>query len=300
MRPDSASPAPAPVSGSAWRWWLPSAPAGDGLAQAVAAAQAQNRSALSLYLPVCFPDRLTGRDALHLLAQAADVIELGVPDPQAVLAGPDIQEASRIALTAGFCMKDVFDAASELAATSSTALLVTASWQPIRDHGLAEFAAEATSVGICGVMIPDLPAHEENGWLKTAAGVGLAVIPFISPRTRPDRLAAIVAGATGMVYAPATDGPTGTAQPISPQLPDLSAQLRALTSLPIATGLGISTPAQARTAAASADLVAVGSAVIRRMQARPRAQIAAAAAVSREFAAALRPDAQPDPDRGPR
>ncbi|MEU6277469.1 tryptophan synthase subunit alpha [Streptomyces populi] len=298
MRPASASPAP--VSGSAWRWWLPSAPAGADLARAVAAAQAQNRAALSLYLPVGYPDRLTGRNALHLLAQAADVIELGVPHTGGVLAGPDIQEASRIALAGGFHMKDVFDAASELAATSSTALLVTSAWQPIRDHGPAEFAAEAAVVGVCGVMILDLPVGEEDGWRETAASAGLAVIPFISPRTRPDRLAALVAGATGMVYASATDGPTGIAQPISPQLPGLTARLRDLTSLPIATGLGISTPAQARTAAASADLVAVGSAVIRRMQARPRAQIAAAAAVSRAFAVALRPDAQPDRDRGPR
>ncbi|MGC4987277.1 tryptophan synthase subunit alpha [Streptomyces sp. DT193] len=280
-------------SGAALRGWLPSAPAGAGLAQAIEAAQAQDRCALAICLPVGYPDRMTGIDALHLLAQSADAIVLGVPHLGGVLDGPVTQEASRTALAGGFRMKHLFDAASELSTTSSTVLLVTSHWQPLNEHGPAAFAAEAAAVGICGVIVPDLPAEEEGPWLEITSSVGLAVIPFISPHTRPDRLASIVATATGMLYAPATDGLTGNPEPISPRLPGRIAQLRTLTSLPIATGIGISTPAQARTAAASADLVAVGSAVIRRMQANPQAQIAAAGAAGCEFAAVLRPDPQP-------
>ncbi|MFG2437895.1 tryptophan synthase subunit alpha [Streptomyces sp. NPDC048508] len=285
-----------PAPSSPLPWWPSTAPAGAGLERAIEAAQAQDRCALATFLPVCYPDRIAGMDALHLLAQSADVVELGVPYAGGVLDGPLIQEASRMALAAGFQMKDLFTDARELSASSSAALLVMSYWQPIHAYDPRRFAEQAAAAGIDGVLIPDLPFEEAGPWREATQNAGVAAIPLVSPRTAPDRLAAIVAAATGMVYAPATDGVTGNAQPISPQLPGLVAQLRSLTSLPVAAGIGISTPAQARHAAAWADLVVVGSAVIRRMQASPRAQVAAAAAAARDFAAILRPAAQPDHD----
>lgn len=284
---------PAPISPLAW--WTPSTPAGGSLERVIEAAQAQDRCALAAFLPVCYPDRITGMDALHLLAQSADVVELGVPYAGGVLDGPVIQEASRTALAAGFEMKDLFADARELSASSSAALLVMSYWQPVHAYGPHRFADQAAAAGIAGVLIPDLPFEEVGPWRVAARSAGVAAIPLVSPRTTPDRLAAIVAAATGMVYAPATDGVTGNAEPISPRLPGLVSQLRSLTSLPVAAGIGISTPAQARHAAAWADLVVVGSAVVRRMQANPRTPVAAAAAAARDFAASLRP-AQPATD----
>ncbi|MFE9769486.1 tryptophan synthase subunit alpha [Streptomyces sp. NPDC005808] len=277
---EEAAPA-LPWAGPAWH-------AGARLHQVIDRARAQDRCALAAYLPVGYPDQITGMDALHLLAQSADVIELGIPHPDGMMDGPVIQQASRTALHAGFRMRHLFEAARELSASSSASLLVMSYWQPLQAYGPERFAKTAADAGIDGVLIPDLPVEEAAPWLAAARASQLAAIPLVSPRTPPDRLARIVAGATGMVYAPATDGVTGNAEPISAHLPDLITRLRGLTSLPVAAGIGISTPAQARTAAAWADLVVIGSAVIRRMQASPRAQVAAAADVSRQFAATLR------------
>ncbi|MFJ4836250.1 tryptophan synthase subunit alpha [Streptomyces sp. NPDC088747] len=253
----------------------------------------QGRVALGLYLPVGYPTPATGLNALHLLAQTADVIELGVPYRDGVLDGPVFQQASHTALNAGFRMEHLFEAARELSATSPTALLVMSYWQPLHAYGPARFPREAAAAGIDGVLVPDLPLEEAALWLAAARTSGIATIPLVSRRTAPARLARIVAEATGMLYAPATDGVTGNSQPLSPHLPDLIARLHLLTSLPVAAGIGISTPAQARTAAAWADVVMVGSAVMRRIQASPHAPTAAAAAAARDFAAALRPVSRP-------
>ncbi|MER7688812.1 tryptophan synthase subunit alpha [Streptomyces sp. NPDC097610] len=278
----------APVS--APPWWRPSI-AGASLQRAIEAAQAKERCALATYLPVGYPDRIRGMDALHLLARTADVIKLGVPHPDGAFDGPVIKEASRTALAEGFRMEDLFAAARELSANSASsaaALLVTSYWQPIRAYGPARFTAQAAAAGISGVLVPDLPIEEARPWLDAARSAGLAAIPLVSPRTAPGRLAAITAAATGMVYAPATDGVTGNGGPISPRLPGLVAHLRSLTHLPIAAGIGISTPAQARTAATWADLVVIGSAVIRRMHAQPNAPADAAAAAARAVTDAIR------------
>ncbi|MEU0038289.1 tryptophan synthase subunit alpha [Streptomyces sp. NPDC006333] len=264
--------------------------AGSRLHQVITAAQAQDRCALGMYLPVGYPNRLIGMDALHLLAQSADVLELGVPYADGVLDGPVIQHASRTALDAGFRIEDLFAAARELSSSSRAALVAMSYWQPVHAYGPLRFATAAAAAGIDAVLIPDLPIEEAtSSWTAAARATGLGTIPLVSHRTQPDRLARIVAAATGMLYAAATDGVTGNPQPVSPRLPDLIARIRGLASLPVAAGIGISTPAQARTAAAWADVVVVGSAVIRRMQASPRAQTAAAAAAGRDFAAALRP-----------
>ncbi|MCX4580992.1 tryptophan synthase subunit alpha [Streptomyces sp. NBC_01571] len=259
------------------------------LHQVITAAQAQDRCALGMYLPVGYPNRVAGMDALHLLAQSADVIELGIPYADGVLDGPVIQQASQTALDAGFRIEDLFAAARELSSSSPAALVTMSYWQPLHAYGPLRFATAAAAAGIDAVLIPDLPIEEAAPWTAAARAAGLGTIPLVSHRTQPDRLARTVAAATGMLYAAATDGVTGNPQPVSPRLPGLITQLRSLTSLPIAAGIGISTPAQARTAAAWADVVVVGSAVIRRMQASPRAQTAAAAAAGRDFAAALHP-----------
>ncbi|MET9122235.1 tryptophan synthase subunit alpha [Streptomyces sp. NPDC004528] len=272
-------------------WRLPEpGSAGSRLQQVIASAQAADRCALGTYLPVGYPNRLIGMDALHLLAQSADVIELGVPY-DGLLNGPVIQQASRTALDAGFRIEtSLFTAARELSTTSPAALVAMSYWQPVHAYGPLRFAAAAAAAGIDAVLIPDLPIEEATAsWTAAARATGLGTIPLVSHRTRPDRLARTVTAATGMVYAAATDGVTGNPQPVSPRLPGLIARIRDLSSVPVAAGIGISTPAQARTAAAWADVVVVGSAVIRRMEANPRAQTAAAAAAGRDFAAALRP-----------
>ncbi|MFG2310348.1 tryptophan synthase subunit alpha [Streptomyces sp. NPDC048566] len=280
-------------------WWPAPEPVGAHLARTIEQARAQARSALAVYLPVGYPDQATGREALHLLAQSADVIELGIPHP-GVLDGPTIQDASRTALAAGFRMRHLFEAARELSATSAAALVVTSYWQPVHAYGPARFAARAAAAGISGVLLPDLPLEESRDWLEAARAAGLAAIPLVSSRTTPERLARITAMATSMIYAPATDGITGNGPSISATLPHLISRLRSLTDLPIAAGIGISTPDQARAAARWADLVAVGSAVIRHMHAHPRAPVKAAAAAGQAFAAALRtPHSSTDHARHP-
>ena len=90
----------------------------------------------------------------------------------------------------------------------------------------------------------------------------LDLIRLIAPTTRPDRLAAAVAGAQGFVYLVARLGVTGATAALADGLAESIARVRGATPLPVAVGFGISTPAQARTLAGQADGVVVGSALV--------------------------------------
>ncbi|MGW1564109.1 tryptophan synthase subunit alpha [Streptomyces sp. NPDC002144] len=257
------------------------------LDHALAASRAEQRAALGLYLPVGYPTRHTSLDALRLMAHSADILELGVPHTQAHLDGPLIQQAAAQALAGGFTMRDVFDAAVELTATTTTAVLVMSYWQPIAAYGPEAFVRDLAAAGGAGVLIPDLPSASAAHWRHLTAEAGLHTITLIPPHASAARLAAIGTSTNGMVYAPATPGLTGARRPLSPYLPRLVGRLRTATGLPVAVGIGISSPAQAAQASAYADAVVVGSAILRRMNGQPDAA-AEAAQAARDFAAAIR------------
>ncbi|MFD4412482.1 tryptophan synthase subunit alpha [Streptomyces sp. NPDC058475] len=263
------------------------------LDHALAASRAQRRAALGLYLPVGYPTRAASLDALHQMAQSADVLELGVPHTSPVLDGPVIQEAVAQALDNGFRMRDVFTAARELTAASTAALLVMSYWKPIEEFGALAFADQLAAAGGAGVLIPDLPDAAAATWHEAARAAGLHTVPLIPPHASDARLAEIGAASSGMVYAPATPGRTGVRRPLSPYLPRLVRRLREATGLPVGVGIGISTPDQARWVSGYADAAVVGSAVIRRMHAHADAPAAAAAEAAREFADGVRHPLRP-------
>ncbi|MER7223341.1 tryptophan synthase subunit alpha [Streptomyces rubradiris] len=254
------------------------------LDQILTLSRAQKRAALGLYLPVGYPTLSASLDALHLMGQAADILEIGIPYTRPFLDGPVIQQATAEALANGFQMGDVFMAAAELTASTSAALAVMSYWTPIEQYGPRAFAEELATAGGAAVLVPDLPETAAAGWQEATRAAGLRTITLIPPHASTAQLAAIGASTTGMAYAPATPGLTGDQSPLSPYLPRLVHRLRTATRLPVAVGIGISTPAQAEHVSGFADAVVVGSAVIRRMQALPETPVTAAAAAARDFA----------------
>ncbi|MEU0942336.1 tryptophan synthase subunit alpha [Streptomyces canus] len=265
---------------------VPSGPAAR-LDHVLATSRAQQRAALGLYLPVNYPTRSASREALHAIAAHADLVELGVPHHQPHLDGPVIQQAVAQALT-GFQMRDLFASTAELAAHSTAALLVMSYWEPIRAFGATAFAHMLADAGGAGALIPDLPPAAAPQWRAAAEAAGLHTVNLAPPHASGARLAELGKSTTGMLYAAATPGLTGARRPLSPYLPSQVRRLREGTGLPVAVGIGISTPQQASRVSLFADAAVIGSAVIRRMQASPNAPAAAAAAAACDFAQAVR------------
>ncbi|MET9578756.1 tryptophan synthase subunit alpha [Streptomyces massasporeus] len=255
---------------------------------ALATSRAENRAALGLYLPVGYPSRIASLDALHLMARHADILELGIPHTDPHLDGPVIRLANAQALDAGFEMIDLFTAATQLTASSTTAIVVMSYWAPIARFGPKLFAERLAVAGGAGVFIPDLPEHAAATWHSAAQEEGLYTIPLIPAHASNARLTEIGAGSSGMVYAPATPGRSGSRRPLSPYLPRLVRRLRTATGLPVAVGIGISTPDHAARASRYADAVVVGSAVIRRMTTWRNAPDLAAGQVAKTFADGVR------------
>ncbi|MFE1199552.1 tryptophan synthase subunit alpha [Streptomyces olivaceoviridis] len=250
----------------------------------------QDRCALGLFLPVGYPSYSVSMDALHGIAPFADVLELGVPylHPHD---SPLIRQAAAQALAHGFGIQDLFEAVTELAVSTSAALLVKSYWAPIEQYGAEAFAEGLAAAGGAGVLVPDLPASAAAGWQKIAHRAGLHRIPLVPTSATAAQLAAIRATSSGMVYAFAP-GRTGVERPLSPHLIDFVRRARTVTGLPVGVCTDIRTPTQAAQVSTFADAVFVGTPLLRRMQAEARAP-EAARAVARDFADAVRTRIRP-------
>jgi tryptophan synthase alpha chain len=256
-----------------------------GVSTAFGKAAAENRAALIGYLPAGFPDKDTCIKAALAMAEAgADVIEVGLPYSDPLMDGPVIAEAVHQSLAGGTRVKDVLDTVEAISGAGTAALVMTY-WNPVDHYGVDAFARDLASAGGAGLITPDLTPEESGDWPAVSDKYGLDRVYLVAPSSPEPRIAAITALCRGFVYAASLMGITGTREAVSTSAAGLVERTRQHTSLPVAVGLGVSTPEQAAQVAGFADGVIVGSAFVRRLTAAPDAT--AAVAATRELTAAL-------------
>jgi tryptophan synthase alpha chain len=215
-------------------------------------------------------------DVACAMAEAgADILELGVPFSDPLADGPVIQRASDRALRRGVRLADVLEAARRIRARSGVPLLLFSYANPIFRHGLDALAGDAAEAGIDGVLVTDLPPEEAGEWTTAARRRGLDTVFLAAPTSGDERLRRIVDASRGFVYAVSRTGVTGERAALSADGAALVGRLRELTATPIALGFGVSTPGQAREAAAVADGVVVGSAIVRFLEEQPEGDVGA-------------------------
>jgi tryptophan synthase alpha chain len=256
-----------------------------GVGPVLAAAKAENRAALIGYLPVGFPDVPTSIAAMRAMIEGgADILEIGVPYSDPLMDGPIIQRAVEAALSAGTRPGDAITAAAAVAATGTPALLMTY-WNLIDRYGVERFAADLKAAGGAGLITPDLIPDEAAQWIESSTAHDLDRIFLVAPSSTPQRLADTTAACRGFVYAASTMGVTGIRSSVGDAAQILVERTRAVTSLPVCVGLGVSTPDQAAQVSGFADGVIVGTAFVRALAEAPTP--AEGVAAVRELASAL-------------
>jgi tryptophan synthase alpha chain len=265
-----------------------------GVAEALAAARSEGRSALVGYLPAGFP---TVDDSIDLIAAmvagGVDVIEVGLPYTDPVMDGPSIQAAADIALRAGVRTSDVFRVVEVSAALAPT--LVMTYWNPVERYGVERFAAQLNAVGGSGLITPDLIPDEADEWIRAADDLALDKVFLVAPSSTNERLAMTASACRGFVYATSVMGVTGAREQTSSAAPELVARVRAVTDLPVAVGLGVSNGDQAAEVAAFADAIVVGSAFVNAARSTVSDSVTAVRALAADLAEGVRrePAAQP-------
>lgn len=203
-------------------------------------------------------------DVLRAIADAgADAVEIGIPFSDPAMDGPTIQEASTAALARGATPTSILDDLRGVDAGVPLAAMTY--YNLVARNGEARFAGELAEAGISGAILPDLPLEESASWESAAAAAGIETVLLAAPVTPDDRLARICERSHGFVYGVSRMGTTGERADLAEAASVIGSRLKAVTDKPVLIGFGVTTPEQAVAAAASADGVIVGSALVRRL-----------------------------------
>ena len=197
---------------------------------------------------------MAGPDAPELAAAAvdggADLVELGFPFSDPLADGPVIRRAAERALAHGMRTRECLDCLARVRERVDVPLVPMTYASLLEAYGAERFAADARAAGATSLIVADLPSDEQPE---------LRRVHLVAPTSTDERVALAAARTDGWLYLVTVAGTTGARRDLSPTLAGLVARARALTTVPLYAGFGISTPEHARAAAELADGVVVGS-----------------------------------------
>ena len=210
---------------------------------------------------------------LEMVRAGADLIEIGIPFSDPIAEGPVIQEANIRALSAGTTVEKIIELVEILRKETNVPLVFLTYLNPVFHYGLTTctasnqtsydaFFKRASEAGLDGIIIPDLPFEEQAPVRETAGKYGIDIVSLIAP-TSNARIKNIAKNASGFIYLVSSMGVTGVRREITTDLSSITTAIKSVTSVPVAIGFGIHTPAQAAKMSKIADGVIVGSAIVK-------------------------------------
>jgi tryptophan synthase alpha chain len=233
-------------------------------------ARQEGRGVLIPYFMCGYPSAAQSIELVLAAAQGgADIIELGMPFSDPLADGATIQRAGQMALERGMTIRGCMEIARQVAARSDVPLLLMGHYNPVLAYGLEHFCETAHASGVCGLIIPDLPAEEATPLREAAQRHGLALIFLVPPTASSERIAHIAEltanGPGGFIYCISLNGVTGSRATLPPHLRSFIAVVHGYTkgkNIPLAVGFGLSTPEHIAEVTSYADGAVVGSALV--------------------------------------
>lgn len=209
------------------------------------------------------PDLATTEAAVCAAAEnGANLIELGIPFSDPTAEGTVIQNANIRALSGGVTTDKIFAMVERLRKKVTIPMVFMTYANVIFSYGAERFISQCATIGINGLILPDIPYEEKEEFLPFCKAYCVELISMIAP-TSADRIAMIAKEAEGFLYIVSSLGVTGTRTEITTDLAAMVKIVRQNSSVPCAIGFGIAIPEQAKNMSELADGVIVGSAIIK-------------------------------------
>ena len=224
------------------------------------------KKGLFIYITAGAPDAETTLEAVRTAEKAgANVIELGIPFSDPMADGPVIQAAAVQAIRGGMTVRGVLELVRRIRSFSDIPLVGMGYINNMLNYGFEKFVQDAKTAGMDGLILPDVP-HEESAELRAVCTANdFHLVEFVTPNTTPERMQKTCASASGFVYCVSVNGVTGVRKIDYTPIGKVAELVRRTTQVPLAVGFGIGSAEAAVEAAAHADAVIVGSAVVKRL-----------------------------------
>lgn len=224
------------------------------------AIEAAGGHAICAYVTAGYPTLDDFPGILARIAEASDVVEVGIPFTDPMADGQTIQQASHQALAQGVNLDYVFDVLGESDLAAPHVLM--GYYNPYLAFGLDRLVARMSDVGTAGLIVPDLPLEESVDLSRSLQGRGQGLIQLVAPTTPDERLSVLATASRGFVYAVTTKGTTGSTTIFDEEVLAYLDRVKAASALPVLAGFGVRERSQVAALGGHVDGVVVGSALI--------------------------------------
>ena len=246
--------------------------------------------ALIPYITVGDPNLETTLALMHsLVANGADILELGVPFSDPMADGPTIQRAAERALANHVSLHDVLETVRLFRQTNDkTPIVLMGYLNPVHKMGYKAFAQAAADAGVDGVLTVDSPVETITPLHDSLKAQGIDCIFLIAPTTTEERIQTIAKVAGGFVYYVSLKGVTGAASLDTEEVSRKIELLRKYIDIPIGVGFGINNAESARKIGAVADAVIIGSRIVKEIESHAGSEAEAVGVLVKELKDAIR------------
>jgi len=228
----------------------------------------KKKRVLNVYCTAGFPELNSTLPVMRSLQKyGADLIEIGMPYSDPLADGPVIQASSTQALANGMSIPVLFSQLKDLRKEINLPVLLMGYMNPILQYGFERFCADAKSVGVDGLILPDLPIHEfELEYGPIIKKNELDFIFLVTPETAEHRVRKLDRLSSGFLYAVSSSSTTGKGKNIS----DQTGYFRKLAAWnlknPILVGFGISNKQSFEDACEFTNGAIIGTAYIKALE----------------------------------
>jgi len=229
---------------------------------ALTAANDAGRTGLVPFITAGYPEPSDFIATLQAVAEAGDVVELGIPFSDPMADGMTIQRSSFEALQKGVSLKWIFDQLDAVQGEVDAPLVMMSYLNPLLAFGYDELAKRALAAGVCGFIVPDLPFEESADLREALDAKGLGLIQLVTPATPDARLQTLCEASRGFVYAVTITGITGGGAGLPSDLTDYLDKVSGMSSIPVCAGFGIREAKDVAAVGKHASGAIVGSALV--------------------------------------
>ncbi len=168
---------------------------------------------LNIYFTAGYPSLEDTVPVLESLEKSGvDMVEIGMPYSDPMADGPIIQQSNDQAIKNGMSIAKLLEQLKGIRDKITIPILLMGYVNPVMQYGIEKFCKDIASIGIDGLILPDLPFAEYNDlYKKVFENNNLSNIFLITPQTSVDRLKLIDGSSKGFLYIVSTHSTTGNA-----------------------------------------------------------------------------------------
>ena len=226
----------------------------------------EDKKLLSIYFSAGFPNLDDTVPILkNLEAAGVDMVEIGLPFSDPLADGPTIQESSTKALRNGMTTEKLFAQLEGIRKYIDIPLVLMGYFNPMMQYGIEKFCQRCETIGIDGLIIPDLPVDVYHEQYKNLFDQhGLYNMFLITPQTSDERIRYIDRVSNGFIYMVSSAAVTGAQNTFGAIQTSYFERIENMNLItPTVVGFGISNAATYTAATTHSKGAIIGSAFIK-------------------------------------